>query len=153
MAINIQPGTGVVSDPNPGGPSALSNINNSLQKIIRLTFNNFAVTPVNTLVAVLPADATIIGITTWVRTALSGGTGATPTLAMGNVSGGQQFIAAGNTFPAGATGTYGVVTSISGILQNRNIPYSTDIPIWIQGTSVTGSYTAGEMYMIINYVR
>ena len=64
MAINIAPGTGAVSDPNPGGPSALSNINNSLQKIVRLTFNNFAVTPVNTLVAVLPADATIIGMTT-----------------------------------------------------------------------------------------
>lgn len=152
MAINVVPGQVAVSDPSPSGPSAISNINNTLQKVIRLTSANFTTTGVDRLVAVLPADATIIGITTWVGTALTGNSVASPTLSLGTASAGTQFFAT-NAFPAGAAGTYSVITTITGIFQTRNIPYSTDIQVWARGICTTGNPTAGEMFMVINYVR
>ena len=152
MAINFVPGQVAVGDPKPGGPSALSNINNTLQKVVKLTSANFTTGGTNTLLAVLPADATIIGITTWIRTALTGNSVATPTLSLGTASAGTQFFAT-NAFPAGAAGAYSVITSVSNIFQNRNIPYSTDIAIWGAGACTTGNPTAGEMYMVINYIQ
>ena len=63
MAIQFVPGQVAVSDPNAAypNPTAISNIKDVVVKVVKLTSANFTVTTAtNTLVAVLPADATIL---------------------------------------------------------------------------------------------
>jgi hypothetical protein len=127
----------IYGDPNTAGPFASFQIKDSTCKAIKLTNANFSTAGVNTLVAALPADASIIGFTFWNKTVLSGGGITAGTIAVGT-----------------ASGTYGILTPVTGIFQPYNIPYSTgDIQIWVNGTATTGNPTAGEFYLLINYVR
>jgi hypothetical protein len=153
MAINFVQGQVAVGDPNAPypSPSPTSNIKEVHTKVIKLTSANFGTTAVNTLVAVLAADATILSVSLWNKTILSGNSISAATISMGNVSAGTQFISVYNAFSA--SGTYGVVTPITGIMQNYGVPLGTDIPIWISGTATTGIPTAGEMYLMIEYCR
>lgn len=151
MAINFVPGQVAVGDPNPGGPSALSNVKDVKVCAVKLTSANFATTNVDTLVAVLPADSTIIDLSFWVRTQLAGGGITAATLSLGSSSGGTQFTNATNVF--GAAGTQTKIASVSGILQNYQQPLGPDINIWARGTATTGNPTSGEIYVLITYVR
>jgi hypothetical protein len=152
MAINFVPGQVAVSDPNAGGPTALSNIKTAQLKAIKLTSANFSTANVDTLVAILPADATIVRISYWVKAALSGGGVATPTVAIGTTAGGIQ-ISGGSSVAAGAANTYSVQSGVGGIFQNQQLPAGADIPIWIRGACTVGNPTAGEIYLLIDYVR
>lgn len=152
MAINFVQGQVAVSDPNPGGPTPLSNIKDVNVKVVKLTSANFTTTNVDTLVAVLPADATILSFKLWVKTQLAGGSVSAATLTLGSASGGAQFMAA-NAAAFGAAGVMTLLTPVIGIEQNYNIPYSTDIQIYARGTATTGNPTSGEMYLVIEYVR
>lgn len=151
MAINFVPGQVAVSDPNPGGPSALSNCKDMVTKVVKLSSANFSTGGVNTLLAVLPADATILSFRLWVKTQLAGGSISAATLALGNVSGGAQFMAA-NSAAFGAAGVSTWLTPIVGIMQASD-PSASDINIWGRGVSTTGTPTSGEMYLTIEYVR
>jgi len=152
MAVNFVPGQVAVSDPAAGtGPSATSNIKDIVTKVVKLTSANFSTGGVNTQVAVLPVDATILSMRLWVKTQLAGGGITAATFSVGSASAGTQFV---NALTAFATaGTYAVLTPISGIMQNYNIPYGTDIQVWVNGTSTTGTPTSGEMYLMVEYVR
>ena len=152
MAIQFVPGQVAVGDPNPGGPTATSNIKDKKLKVIKLSSANFSTTNVDTLVAVLPADATIIGFDLWVRTQLAGGSISAATLAIGNVSGGAQFAAA-NAAAFGTAGTFSQLSPIVNVFQNYSLPQGPDIPIWVRGVATTGNPTSGELYLVINYVR
>jgi len=152
MAVNFVQGQVAVSDPNPGGPSATSNIKDKVCKIVKLTSANFTTANVDTLLAVLPADSTILSVDVWVKTQLAGGGITAATLSLGSASGGTQFINA-STLAFGTAGTFTTVPAISGIMQNYNIPYSGDIQIFGRGTATTGNPTSGELYLIISYVR
>ena len=152
MAINFVQGQVATSDPNPGGPSAISNDKDVHVKVVKLTSANFTTTNVDTLVAVLPAGATILSFRLWVKTQLAGGSVSAATLALGSASGGAQFMAAN----AAAFGTAGVatwLTPVIGIMQNYNIPYGADVQIWARGVATTGNPTSGEMYLTVEYVR
>ena len=151
MAINFVQGQVAISDPNPGGPSATSNIKDKVCKIVKLTSANFTTTNVDTLVAVLPADATITGFDLWVKTQLAGGGITAAALSLGSASGGAQFVSALTAFAT--AGTYTPLTPVSGIMQNYNIPYGTDVQIYARGTATTGNPTSGEIYLVISYVR
>jgi len=152
MAINFVQGQVAVSDPAAGtGPSATSNIKDVIVKAVKLTSANFTTGGTNTQVAVLPADATILGFRLWVKTQLAGGSISAATYSVGTVSAGTQFINALTAF--GTAGAYSVQTPVSGIFQNYNIPYGTDIQIWVNGTATTGNPTSGELYLLIEYVR
>ena len=152
MAINFVPGQVAVSDPSAGtGPSATSNIKDVVVKAVKLTSANFGTTAVNTQVAVLPADATILRMSLWVKTQLAGGGITAATYSVGSASAGTQFISALTAF--GTAGAYAVQTPITGIMQNYNVPYSTDIQVWVSGTATTGNPTSGEIYLLIEYVR
>lgn len=152
MAINFVQGQVAVSDPNPGGPTPISNDKDVHVKVVKLTSANFTTTNVDTLVAMLPADATILSFRFWVRTQLAGGSVSAATLALGSASGGAQFMAA-NAAAFGAAGVSTWLTPVIGIMQNYNIPYGADIQIWARGTATTGNPTSGEMYLTIEYVR
>jgi hypothetical protein len=151
MAINFVQGQVAVGDPNPGGPSAISNIKQPQVKVVKLTSANFTTTNTDTLVAVLPADATITGFRWWVKTQLAGGSISAAVYSVGSSSGGTQFI---NALTAFATvGVYTVPTPQNGIMQNYAIPQGGDIPIYVRGTATTGNPTSGELYLLIDYVR
>jgi hypothetical protein len=152
MAINFVQGQVAQGDPNPGGPSAISNDKVTHVKVVKLTSANFSTTNVDTLLAVLPADSSIVSFRSWVKTALTGNSVATPTLALGSASGGAQFMAA-NAFPAGTAGVATFLTPVLAIMQNYQVPLGADIQIWGRGACATGNPTAGEMYLTIEYVR
>jgi hypothetical protein len=152
MAINFVQGQVAVGDPNPGGPSATSNIKDKLTKVVKLTSANFTTTNVDTLLAVLPADASIIGVDLWVKTQLAGGGITAATLSLGSSSGGTQFVNA-STAAFGTAGAFTSVTPITNIFQNYNVPLGADISIFGRGTATTGNPTSGEMYLVISYVR
>lgn len=151
MAINFVQGQVAVGDPNPGGPSALSNIKQPQLKVVKLTSANFTTTNVDTLVAVLPADASITSMSLWVKTQLAGGSISAATYSVGSTSGGTEFVNAITAF--GTAGAFTVATPITGIVQNYNPPFAGDIRVFVRGTATTGNPTSGELYLLIHYVR
>jgi hypothetical protein len=151
MAINFVQGQVAVSDPNPTGPTAISNIKEAKVKAVKLTSANFTTGGTNTKVAVLPPDATILGMRLWVKTQLAGGSISAATYSVGSASAGTQFVNAVTAF--GTAGAYTQVTPISGIMQNYALPLGGDIDVWVNGTATTGNPTSGELYLIIEYVR
>ena len=151
MAIQFVPGQVAIGDPNPGGPSATSNIKDVFVKVVKLTSANFSTTAINTLVAVLPADSTILNMQLLVKTQLAGGGITAATLNLGTASAGTQFASAANAF--GAAGANADIASLTGVMQNYNVPLGSDIQVWAGGTATTGIPTSGELYLTIYYVR
>jgi hypothetical protein len=151
MAIIVVPGQVAIGDPNPGGPSALSNSKNVLTKVVKLSSANFTTGGTNTMVAVLPADSTIIKMRTHVKTQLAGGSVSAATIAVGTASGGAQLSAAISVF--GAAGVNADISPAVGIMQTYAIPYTGDIQVWVAGVATTGNPTSGEVYLIVEYVR
>lgn len=153
MAINFVQGQVAVGDPAAGtGPNATSNIKDVVAKVVKLTSANFTVTTAtNTLVAVLPADATILRFEYWNKTKLAGGSVSAATLSLGTASAGTQFINAFDVFTT--VGTQAVLSPVTGIMQNYSIPLGSDIQVWASGLATTGSPTSGEIYVTIYYVR
>ncbi len=151
MAINFVQGQVAVGDPNPGGPSPISNDKTSHVKTVKLTSANFTTGGINTLAAVLPADASILSIRLWTKTQLAGGSVSAATYSVGSASAGTQFV---NALTAFATaGAYVMATPVTNIVQNYAVPWGPDIQIWVNGTATTGNPTSGELYLIIEYVR
>ena len=151
MAILFVPGQVAIADPNPGGPSATSNVKDVAVKVVKLSSANFSTTPINTLVAVLPADATILNMQLVVKTQLAGGGITAATVSLGTASAGTQFASAANAF--GAAGANADLATLAGIMQNYQVPLGGDIQVWAQGTATTGIPTSGELYLTIYYVR
>jgi hypothetical protein len=152
MAINFVQGQVAQGDPNPGGPSAISNMKDVAVKVVKLTSANFTTTNVDILLAVLPADSTILEMNFWVKTQLAGGGVTAATISLGTASGGTQFVSA-STLAFGTAGAFSFVTPINAIMQNYGQPLGSDIQIYGRGTATTGNPTSGEMYLIIKYVR
>jgi hypothetical protein len=153
MAINFVQGQVAVGDPAAGtGPNATSNIKDVVVKVVKLTSANFAVTTsVKTLVAVLPADATILGFKYWNKTKLAGGGITAAALSLGTTSAGTEFISAFDVFTT--VGTQALLSPVTGIMQNYAIPLGADIQVWATGLATTGTPTSGEIYVEISYVR
>lgn len=150
MAIQFVAGQVAVSDPNPNGPTALSNVKDVATKVVKLTSANFSTGGTNTLVAVLPADASILGMTLQVNTQLSGGSISAATIDIGSSSGGAQYVSAASAF--GSAGANTLLNKLGGV-ENYQLPLNGDKGIWVKGTATTGNPTAGEMYLIVTYVR
>jgi hypothetical protein len=152
MAIQFVNGQVQQSDPNPGGPYATSNIKYSLVKVARLTSANFGTSAVNTLLAVLPADSTIISLEYWQATQLAGGGITAATLSLGTASAGTQFVNA-STLAFSTAGIYSNFSPANNIMQKYSLPLGADIQIWGSGIATTGAPTSGEAFVIIKYVR
>lgn len=149
--INFVPGQVAVGDPSPSGPNATSNDKIVHTKVVKLTSANFTTTGVNTLVAVFPADATILGVDYYTKTVLSGNGVTAPTVSLGSASAGTQFASA-----AAMTNTAGVnakLTPLTALMQNYQVPLGADISMWVAGACSTGNPTAGEIYLTFYYVR
>jgi len=152
MAIQFVAGQVALGDPAVNAPTATSNIKDVVVKVVKLTSANFTVTTAtNTLVAVLPADATILSMRYWNKTKLAGGSVSAAVLSLGTASAGTQFVNAFDVFTTVATEA--PISPVTGIMQNYNVPLGSDIQVWASGLATTGSPTSGEIYVSIYYVR
>jgi hypothetical protein len=142
----------IFSDPNSAGPFASFQIKDVVTKVFKLPYSLFVNgggTP--TLLGRLPADASIIRISTWVETALAGNTVSAPTLSLGTASSGTQFtsaLAITNTVKS-----YVTANLVTGILQAYQQPLGADINLWALGDCTSGPPTSGLIYLIVEYVR
>jgi hypothetical protein len=153
MAIQVVPGQVQQSDPYPTGPTVNSQRAREIYlKASKLTSANFTTGNTDTLLVVLPADATILGFRLWVKTQLNGGSVSAATLALGSASGGAQFHAA-SALAFGTTGTYTAMPTPLAIFQNYQVPLGGDIQIWGRGVATTGNPTGGELYLLVEYTR
>lgn len=142
----------IFTNPNTSGPFSTFQVKDVVTKVIKLTSANFSTTGVNTLVAALPADASILKFSYWNKTKLAGNSISAATISIGATSAGTDYANGFNVFTN--AGTYGDLSPVTGILQPYNPPYSTgDLLIWVNGTATTGNPTSGEIYLVIEYVR
>jgi len=141
----------IFSDPNSAGPFSTFQTKDVQTKVFKLTFANFTTGNTDALIGRLPADASILGVKTWLKTAFSGNSVASPVLSLGSSSGGTQFssaVAITNT-----VSTYALHTPIAGILQEYQVPLGGEVSLYARGGCSTGNPTAGELYVIVEYVR
>lgn len=141
----------IFTDPNSAGPFSTWQVKDVIVKVFKLTYANFTTSNTDTLIGKLPADASIVSVNTWLKTAFSGNSVSSPVLSLGSTSGGTEFssaVALTNT-----TGTYATHSPITGILQAYNPPYTSEINLYARGGCSTGNPTAGELYVIVKYVR
>ena len=141
----------IFTDPNTAGPFTTFQAKDVSIKVFKLTFANFTTTNTDTLIGRLPADASIVNIETWLKTAFSGNGVTSPVLSLGSASGGTQFssaVALTNT-----TGTFAIHSPVTGILQEYQVPLGGDINLYARGGCSTGNPTAGELYVVVKYVR
>lgn len=152
MAIQFVAGQVALGDPAVNAPTATSNVKDVHVKVVKLSSANFTVTTAtSTLVAVLPADATILGFKYWNKTKLAGGSVSAAVLSLGTASAGTQYVSAFDVFTT--VGTQAILSPVTGIMQNYAIPQGSDIQVWATGLATTGSPTSGEIYVTIEYVR
>jgi len=141
----------ILTDPNTAGPFTTFQIKDVTVKVIKLDFAKFATTNVDTLATYLPADATILRLDTWVRTALTGNGVTSPTITLGTTSGGSDLAAAFSV--TNTSGTMQTVSPAVGIVQQYQVPLGQDIRLYVRGGCSTGNPTAGEIDLIVYYVR
>ena len=152
MAIQFVAGQVALGDPAVNGPTATSNDKDVHVKVVKLTSANFTVTTAtNTLVAVLPADSTILSLRYWNKTKLAGGSVSAAVLSLGTASAGTQLVNAFDVFTT--VSTEATISPVTGIMQNYGVPLGSDIQVWASGLATTGSPTSGEIYVSIYYVR
>lgn len=142
----------IYTDPNTAAPFITFQVKDVVTKVFKLTSANFTVTTAtNTLVGILPADATILSFHYWNKTKLAGGSISAAAMSIGSTSGGTEFVSAFDVFTT--VGTQAIVSPVTGILQPHNSTNRTDIPLYVKGLATTGSPTSGEVYLMVQYVR
>lgn len=141
----------VFTDPNSAGPFTTFQVKDVVTKVFKLTYSNFATGNVDTLIGRLPAGASILSFEYWNKTKLAGNSISAATLSVGSTSGGTEFVSAFDVFTT--VGTQDRLSPVTGILQPQAYPLGTDIPLYVRGTSTTGTPTSGEIYLTVLYVR
>ena len=132
-------------------PVSISNgIKQEYVKIVKCTFNDFKTGGQTTPKEVLPADATIVSIQYWKKTAFSGGSVSAVTLNIVNAASGASYVTSFDLHTP-AAGAQGFVTQAN-VMQAAD-GGRIDQPLNFVGTATTGNPTAGEVYIIIKYVR
>jgi hypothetical protein len=133
-------------------PTATSNDKDVHTKVVQLTFADFTTGGAASVKAVLPADSTILNISYWKKTAFSGGGVTATTLSVGIPGTPTNFVNALDVNTPVA-GTLAFVTPVTNIMQNYQVPNGLDIQLLFTGTATTGSPTAGELYVMIQFAR
>jgi hypothetical protein len=142
----------IFTDPNSAGPFQTFQVKDVTTKVFKLTNAHFTVTTsTKTKVGTLPPDASIIRFTIWNKTKLAGASINSAALGVGTTSGGTEFISALDVFVNAGTMIY--PTAVTLLMQGYNVPNTTEIPIWVDGLSGTGTPTSGELYLMVEYVR
>jgi len=122
-------------------------------KVVKLTYANFGVTPVDALVARIPANATIVGIRYYNQTKLAGNSISAATLSIGTTSGSTNIVNAFDVFTT--VGTMAYLSPIATIMHNLGAYLGswTSLDFYARGTATTGDPTSGTIYLMIDYVQ
>lgn len=151
MSFNFS--TVAANGPTPTAPAA-----KDIQcKAVKLTFADFTTGGGTASVkAYLPADASLVRVSTYIKTTFSGN-GVTALAYQLGISGTVAKYVASTSMGI----TAGAVAPVQGILAATTGAYQEydpaapggDIPLLLTGTATTGNPTAGEAYLLIEYVR
>ena len=136
------------------GPTPTAPVNKDVVvKAVKLTYADFSTGGTAAVKAYLPADASVIGIKQWVKTQLSGNSISAATLSIGITGTATKYLNAQSVF--GAAGTAGNFTAGVGNIFQEYDPAAPggDVPLLFTGTATTGNPTAGEIYILIEYIR
>jgi hypothetical protein len=119
-------------------------------KAVKLTFADFTTGGTAAVKAVLPMDASIIGVRFWTKTTFSGNAVSALSLAIGVAGTATKYVNAALSLTGG---TYSIPSSaVTNIFQDAGVE-TTDQSLLFTGTATTGNPTAGEAYVLIEYVR
>lgn len=139
--------------PSATFPTPTTPVAKDLQcKAVKLTSADFTTGGTASVKAYIPADASITNIRGWMKTAFTGNGVTAATLSIGVTGTATKYLSALNVFgTAGQTFYPGTLTNI---FQAYDPAAPTgDIPLLFTGTATTGNPTAGEIYLLIEYVR
>lgn len=142
----------IFSDPNTAGPFATFGVKDMVIKVVKLTYADFTTGGTASVKAALPADASIIELSYWKKTAFSGNSVSAVTLSIGTPSSATYFTNAIDVHTP-AAGNSGHLNPATNIMQPYQIPLTGDIQLQFTGTATTGNPTAGEIYIKVVYVR
>lgn len=131
--------------------NATSNDKSVHVKSVKLTFSEVTTAGANSVKAVLPAFATILGFSFWKKTQLSGGGITAATLSIGVPGSATSFVNAADILTPAAGAQSWLTTN--GTHQDYDSNARTDISLLFTGTATTGNPTAGEFYVDIYYVE
>lgn len=132
-------------------PVTLGNgIKQEYVKIVKLVASHFTTGGTTATREVLPADATITEIKYWKKTAFSGGSVSAVSLNIVNAATGTVY-ATGVDLHTPAAGAQALVPIFNVFQQHDG--NRVDAPLNFVGTATTGNPTAGEVYIVIKYVR
>lgn len=141
------------SQPLPTGPTAITPVPKDAQiAVAKLTFADFTTGSPARLVLVLPSDASIVSLKYWKKTAFSGNGVTAVTLSVGTPAAATNFVSAADVNTS-AAGTEALLTPVTNIMQDYQAGPAPDIQIQVTGTATTGNPTAGELYLIVEFVR
>lgn len=121
-------------------------------KLVKLTYADFTTGGTAAVKAVIPANSTIVGMGYWKKTAFSGNGITAATLSIGISGTATKYVNAFDVHTP-AAGTRALFTPITNIMENYDPANRTDVSLLFTGTATTGNPTAGEMYVVIEYVR
>lgn len=134
-----------------GAPTVLSPTAKDLQvKAVKLTGADFTTGGAASVKAVLPADASIVGFRLWTKTAYSGNGVTALSLNIGVPGTPTKFT---NGQAVALTAGAMSFTGAANIFQDLDLPQGQDIQLLFTGTATTGNPTAGESYILIEYIR
>lgn len=141
----------VYTDPNSAGPFQTFQIKDVQSRVHVLAFGAFTTAGVNTLLGSYPPDTAFLGFDVWVGTALSGNGVTSPTATLGNVAAGTQFASA--VAVTNTTGYNAKLTPVTAIMQQQDPTNRTDINLYFRGSCSTGNPTAGQVMIVVYFVR
>lgn len=138
--------------PTPTAPAA-----KDIQcKAVKLTSANFTTGGTASVVAYLPADASIVRVSTYIGTTFSGNGVTALAYTLGVTGTAAKYVTSttmGITASAAAP-VQAILTGGGGAFQEWNPAQpGGDVPLLFTGTATTGNPTAGEAYLLIEYVR
>jgi hypothetical protein len=118
---------------------------------VKLTFADFTTGGTASVKAILPDNASIVRMSLSIKTALTGNGISAAVLSVG-ISGTVGKFVNGSSAAFGAAGAY-TVLPLFNAFQDYDPTSNSDISLLFTGTATTGNPTAGEMYVLIEYVR
>jgi hypothetical protein len=119
-------------------------------KSVRFAANEVTTGGANSVKAVIPPAATLIGFRFWKRTQLTGGGITAATLSIGVPGNPTAYVNAADILTPAAGVT---VFLISTTTHNSYEPNAGDISLLFTGTATTGNPTAGEFFVDILYAE
>ena len=142
--------------PSTTFPTPTNPVAKDLQvKAVKLTSADFTTGGTASVKAYLPADASLVGIRYWTKTTFSGNGVTVVSLQIGVTGTVNKYLSATTlSLTGGVAGTATAITASTGAYQEYDpTAPAGDIPLLFTGTATTGNPTAGEAYVLIEYVR